>query len=330
MISFFLSSVAAMVATSGHGQNPAKPVPMPLAARATTSPMIVAPKPPIKAVPKTSPFAAALTPVHHHGTPHRLPYAPTVRVDAANRAALLEPRSSGYSNAVQVYPWSEGALYRLFAAPERVSDIALQPGEALVSVAAGDTVRWIVGDTTSGAGADKRTHILVKPSAAGLKTNLIIATDHRTYHLQLESTMATSMSAISWTYPENALLALRGNGEGTTQAVPVSTGMSIQNLRFGYTISGDNPAWRPIRAFDDGRQTFIAFPESLTVGEAPPLFIRGSKGEAELVNYRVSGTYYVVDRLFDVAELRLGTKHQLVVTISRDGAHGRRGKGRAS
>src|SRR5579872_5070828 len=75
---------------------------------------------------------------------------PTMRVDAANRAATREPTKDGYVDAVQVYPFSDGALYRLYAAPEQVSDIALQPGEALVAVSAGDTVRWVVGDTTSG------------------------------------------------------------------------------------------------------------------------------------------------------------------------------------
>ena len=55
-----------------------------------------------------------------------------------------------FLGAVQVYPWSEGAVYRLYTAPGQVSDIALQPGESLVSVAAGDTVRWIIGDTSSG------------------------------------------------------------------------------------------------------------------------------------------------------------------------------------
>ncbi len=90
---------------------------------------------------------------------------------------------------------SEGALFRLFAAPERVSDIALQPGETLTSVAAGDTVRWTVGDTTSGSGETKRTHLLVKPFAAGLSTNLVITTDRRVYHVQLTSTASTAMTA---------------------------------------------------------------------------------------------------------------------------------------
>ena len=64
---------------------------------------------------------------------------------------------------------------------------------------------------------------------------------------------------------------------------------------------------------------FIEFPPSLPQGEAPPLFVRGDKGGAELVNYRLKGRYYVVDRLFSAAELRLGEKRQLVVRIIRQG-----------
>src|SRR3546814_1362230 len=106
---------------------------------------------------------------------------PTARVDAANRAGTKEPSSSGYINAVQVYPWTEGALYRRYAAPERVSDIALQPGEQLVAVSAGDTVRWIIGDTSSGAGEGARVHVLVKPFAPGLPPHLVTPTDRRAH-----------------------------------------------------------------------------------------------------------------------------------------------------
>jgi type IV secretion system protein VirB9 len=50
----------------------------------------------------------------------------------------------------------------------------------------------------------------------------------------------------------------------------------------------------------------------------PPLFVLGTDGDAELVNYRVRGNYYVVDRLFRAAELRLGERNQTVVRISRN------------
>lgn len=245
--------------------------------------------------------------------------APTARVTDANRAAVKEPSASSFIGGVQVYPYAPGTIYRLYAAPERVSDIVLQPGETLIAVAAGDTARWTVGDTTSGSGAAKRTHILVKPYSAGLKTNLVITTDRRVYHVQLESTRGTAMAAISWTYPEDELLALAAAREAAEAAAPVAAGLQLEGLRFGYAISGDEPVWRPLRAFDDGRQTFIQFPASIEVGEAPPLFIIGADGKAELVNYRMWGRYYVVDRIFDAAELRLGEKPQQVVRISRVG-----------
>ncbi len=257
------------------------------------------------------------------------PVSPNVaRVAAANRAATQEPQAQGFVNAVQVFPFSDGTIYQVYTAPGAVTDIALQPSENLVAVAAGDTVRWVIGDTTSGAGTEKRTHILVKPFASGLTTNLVITTDRRSYHVNLTATSRTAMAALSWTYPADQLIALRRAAEQSAAAAPVAEGLSVDSLRFNYTVSGDQPAWRPLRAFDDGRQTFIEFPASIAVGEAPPFFIIGPTGEAELANYRVRGRFYVVDRIFDVAELRLGTKKQQVVRISRvaEGAAARKGK----
>lgn len=249
---------------------------------------------------------------------------PTARVEAANRAATREPSSAGYINAVQVYPWTDGALYRLYAAPEQVSDIALQRGEKLVAVSAGDTVRWVIGDTSSGAGETTRAHILVKPFAPGLKTNMVITTDRRAYHLALESTDKTAMAAISWTYPQDRLLALQRQNERAEEARPVAGNVALTNLRFRYAITGDNPPWRPVRAWDDGNKVYIEFPARLDQGEAPPLFVVGPLGQSQLVNYRVRGNHYIVDRLFGAAELRLGESPQAVVRISRtDAAQGR-------
>lgn len=277
--------------------------------------------------PPSGPTVAAMPTAHvksHIRRTHiRKPERPTVaRVAAANRAATQEPRTQGFLNAVQVFPFSDGLLYQVYTAPGSITDIALQPGEALVAVAAGDTLRWVIGDTTSGTGSDRRTHILVKPFASGLSTNLVITTDRRTYHLQLAATSRTAMAALSWTYPADQLIALRRASDQAADAAPVAGGISFDSLQFNYVVSGDHPTWRPVRAFDDGRQTFIEFPVSIAVGEAPPLFIVGPTGEAELVNYRVRGHFYVVDRLFDAAELRLGTKKQQIVRIVR-GAEGR-------
>ena len=246
--------------------------------------------------------------------------APAARVNAADRQALIEPTRDGYVNAMQVYPFTSGALYRLYAAPQKVSDIALQAGESLVAISAGDTVRWVVGDTTSGTGADKQVHILAKPFASGLRTNLVITTDRRSYHLELESTDHTYIAALSWTYPTNELIALKKQNDEAKAVTPVDTGVSLSSLDFDYTISGDSPSWRPLRAFDDGRHVFIEFPATLDRGEAPPLFVVGEGSTSDLVNYRVRNNYYIVDQLFSAAELRLGKDKQQVVRISHGGA----------
>jgi len=38
-----------------------------------------------------------------------------------------EPTGAGWIDELQLHPYAPGALYRLYAAPEWVSDIALQP-----------------------------------------------------------------------------------------------------------------------------------------------------------------------------------------------------------
>ena len=252
-----------------------------------------------------------------HRRPHRLVAPADARIRSANSAAMQEPIAQGFLNAVQVYPYADGAIFHVYTAPGRVTDIALQAGEVLGSVASGDTVRWVIGDTSSGTGDAKRTHVLVKPFTTGLTTNLVITTDRRIYYVALTSTAGSAMAALSWTYPADQLIALKQATEKADAAAPVATGLDVTQLHFGYAISGDKPDWRPLRAFDDGRQTFIEFPADIATGQAPPLFLVDGKGAAQLVNYRVKGRFYVVDRLFDTAELRLGLKHQAVVRISR-------------
>jgi len=285
---------------------------------------VLTPDPPkpveIVELPEPLPLPGQLMPIPGARTAPPEAANPLTRVDQANRAARVQPTRAGYINAVQVYPFSDGALYQLYAAPGEITDIALEPGEQLVGtgpVAAGDTVRWIIGDTVSGSGATTRVHILVKPTRPDLVTNLIINTDRRTYHLEMRSSEATYMASVSWAYPQDQLIALQQQNAAADDAAPIATGIDIDTLNFRYRIEGDDPAWRPVRAFDDGRQVFIEFPPGIGQGEMPPLWVIGAEGGAELVNYRVRGNHMIVDRLFAAAELRLGGEHQDVVRIVR-------------
>ncbi|MAM37451.1 MAG: P-type conjugative transfer protein TrbG [Erythrobacter sp.] len=250
------------------------------------------------------------------------PTDPTARVNQANAAARIQPVRDGFINSMQVYPFTQGALYQVYTAVGQITDIALQPGEQLVGsgpVAAGDTVRWIIGDTESGSGPTRQIHILVKPTRPDLMTNLVINTNLRTYHMELRSNERTYMASVSWQYPQDQLITLRRQNQQAEAAQPVASGVDIANVNFRYAIDGDRVPWRPLRAFDDGRQVFIEFPRGIGQGEMPPLFVVGAEGNtSELVNYRVRRHHMIVDRLFAAAELRLGSgDHQRRVRITR-------------
>ena len=270
--------------------------------------------PPVNAEPAIMPVPQILPPsqrVPPGAAGRSRPSAPRDRVGAANDAARIEPDRAGFINAIQLYPYADGALYQVYTRPGQVTDIALQAGEQLVGpgpVAAGDTVRWLIGDTLSGIGATARVHILVKPIRADISTNLVINTDRRTYHLELRANPSVYMASVSWTYPEDELIALRRSREAAALAAPVAENFDLGRLNFAHAISGDRPDWRPVRAFDDGTRVFVEFPEGIAHTDMPPLFVIGPDDRVELVNYRVSGRYLIVDRLFATAELRLGDR----------------------
>ena len=311
------ATLATLTGCATHGKPPPDiTLDDPIAAHALPEP----PKPiEVVEVPKPLPLPGQLKPLGN--TPEDKPVAepPDGKADVAraNDEARVPPSREGYINAIQVWPYSDGALYQLYTSPGRVTVITLQQGEELVTVSAGDTVRWIVGDTTSGAGASLRVNILVKPTRVGLKTNLVITTNRRTYLLELSSTPQAWMASVSWDYPKDRMLALQKRAQMAQAAAPVDSGLSLQQIRFRYAITGDSPPWKPLRAFDDGERVYIQFPAGIAQGELPPLFVIGQQGDGQLVNYRFRSPYYVVDRLFGAAELRLGTDKAAVVRIER-------------
>jgi len=277
------------------------------------------PLPPIAIVeiPRPIPMPEQLKPLPELSPPPPAPAAPAKSVKDANAQARMEPTPSGWINAMQVWPFSPAALYHVYTMPGMVTDITLEPGEDIFDISAPDTIRWIIGDTKSGTGQDQRRHVIVKPTRPDLHSNLAIFTSRRTYHLELQSTPETWIAAVSWDYPQDTLRALKGVNEERVAAQPIAEGLSLAHLEFRYAITGDKPSWRPLRAFDDHERVYIQFPTGIAQGEMPPLFVLGAEGDAQLVNYRVRTPYYIVDRLFGAAELRLGGKQGQTVRIER-------------
>lgn len=238
------------------------------------------------------------------GARERRQIGPQVWV-TANGAARQRPDREGFDAARYVYTYAPGALYELYANPNFISTILLEEGETLQDVAAGDTSRWLVTETTAEGASSPRTIVLVKPQASGLRTNIVLVTDRRTYLVEATSQTSEAYSAqIAWCYP----------GSATASAVA-----PVNALNFDYRVRvtrGRRPVWTPARVFDDGRRTWIEFPPETIAADLPPLFVITAEG-AELSNYRIDGRRYMIDRVFDIAELRLGVRAPIVVRIER-------------
>lgn len=270
-------------------------------------PVVDAVEPPAVAVP--SPVARSAPP----GLSGRRAIA------AANAAARASSREDGFVGGVQMFAWSPGRVFEVWTAPLRVTTLTLAPGETLVAKAAGDTVRWQIGEAVSGEGAGQRTHVLLKPLERGLETNLVLTTNRRVYLIDLKSGGVDAFNAaVAW--DADSILAVGAPvdaGAAAPVREPVVMPQGQLDARYRIESRGRRPRWTPTSVFNDGRRTFITFDADLQVDEAPVLFVIAPDGEAQMVNYRQVGGLYVVDRVFDRAELRLGDRRPQVVRIRR-------------
>ena len=234
-----------------------------------------------------------------------------------------------------VYIFGQG-MPVMVCAPLRVCAIELQAGEHLESQPQiGDSRRWEITPVLSGSGLDETPLLIVKPIEAGLETDLIVSTDRRTYVFRLISDPARFVSRLAFQYPgEDAAKwlafqarqdAAKRDAEAVAEqahekdkragVVPLAEN-ALDNLYFDYKLSGD-AAYRPQQVFDDGQHTYLIYPNDGRFRELPTLLIQVN-GKSELVNFRVDGSRYIVDRLFDKAILVVGVgKKQTRVTIAR-------------
>ena len=236
------------------------------------------------------------------------------------RKARIAPTSAptGWINAITVFDFMDGALYQIYASPGHTTDIMMQPGEQIISQAAGDTFRWKVDVTSSGSGKEERQHIIVKPTHPDIETNLIITTDKRVYYAEMHSQEnGAYMAGCSWNYPNDYFVTRYNTVEKAKEEQDRDIAVSdLSKLNFDYKLESNNAEWLPVRVFDNGKKTYIQFPHDMKYREAPVLFVLSKKGVHQIVNYRKKEDYYVVDRLFARAELREGQSDQDIVRIT--------------
>jgi type IV secretion system protein TrbG len=287
------------------------PPPAPIIVRSTQPAALDPASAQMKPLPGRAPGAS--------GPPKPKP-APLQLAADANHKAAQAPGQSDYFNAIVQYAYEPGTLYQVYAQPMRITDIALEPGEKIIGEpASGDVVRWILALGKSMQNGVEQWHVYLKPTRPDLATNLAINTDRRSYLLELHSYESTFMAAIVWHYPEDELARLQAQAAelvGREKNASPVVGIDALNFNYAIQVVRGAPAWTPVQVFDDGRRTFVRFPSAMVLREAPALFVLRDS-ETQLVNYRVKNDTYVIDRLIDSAELRVGQKDQEIVRITR-------------
>jgi type IV secretion system protein VirB9 len=269
----------------------------------------------------------------------RPPHA-VLNATAASAAAVADVWESGFNlptpgaDGRVLYTFGEG-MPVIVCAPLRVCTLELEAGEHLQSPPQiGDGRRWEVTPVSSGSGLNQTALLIIKPIEAGLDTDLVVPTDRRTYVVRLVSDATRYISTVAFRYPADdrvkwtafqaqqdaAARDAEAAQEAKCKAKPDSrTAMApnaLDHLYFDYKLDGDG-AMRPQRVLDDGQHTYIFYPNDGRFREVPTLMIY-SNGKTEMVNFRVDGNRYVVDRLFDKGVLILGVgKKQKKVTITR-------------
>ncbi len=225
-----------------------------------------------------------------------------------SQSALPSPGEDGRV----VYTYGAG-LPTVVCAPLRLCVIELESGERLIGEPhIGDSVRWLIDPATSGEGAHERALIVVKPKGPGLDTNILLTTDRRLYYLRLVSTPSEYIARTSFEYPaaETArwqahLLESEQRRKEAVRQSQLAPLRTIEDLYFDYRVLGKHHELRPVRIFDDGEKTYVQMREKILHRELPVLVVVGTQGP-EMVNYRVKGTVYVVDRIFEHGALILG------------------------
>lgn len=215
----------------------------------------------------------------------------------------------------------------------QICTIKLQPGETPTEAPTlGDLVRWSAELRAGGTSENPQVYVALKPTIEAEPTSMLLVTNKRAYHFELIPSDTDYTPFVSFVYPaeiqaENArriaelkekedaenrrLAAIRAKAAAEKAVVQARQSVSVSGnathvskLNFEYSIQGKAP-FKPARVFSDGTKTYIDLPPNYS-GEQPVFIALDNSGSEELVNYRVTGVRYVIDKVISRGRLVLG------------------------
>lgn len=208
----------------------------------------------------------------------------------------------------------------IVCAPLHLCTIQLIPGESVMDMAIGDSVRWTVKSALAG----DRPIIVVKPTQFGIKTNLTITTNQgRVYYLNLSASKSDYVPMVSFYDPDAIIF---GSNQKDNEIQTLKTQLKIQeaelsnkhqnaetrrmpgssserltsDLDFNWSCTpsnGTSKSLQPTNIFSSGGHIYVKYPNKVN----PDLttIFTGEEESSIVTNYRISDGYYIIDGNYD-------------------------------
>jgi len=243
-----------------------------------------------------------------------------------------EPVAAKPTAAEQVLAYTPGTTFALTVPVSAPLDLVLERGEQVRNIVGGhgpplppqapgqpaettQAPRWDIKEGGDGQGDTFRQHIFVIASTPGLSTGFIVTTTKRTYYLTCKSVQKAQVRVVRWQYPQDKeATPLKATAPGL---LPDPTQPMQYHVGYALASSQPPPSWQPRQLVDDGKRTYIIYPEVTLFETVPMLRLIGPNGP-QLVNARQFLNVVIVDQLVARGELRVGIgEHAETVTITR-------------
>lgn len=228
---------------------------------------------------------------------------PIAAMQKARRTSTMSPVSSAFTRGEVVYPYREGAVYRIDVPFQGTTHLRLQPGEKILGGSGLRPTDWHV-QRMDGKTPTEPSHLLLTPQAANVRGQMAVITSRGNYYLDVRSHETVGLTAVSWRHPA---------------PVVASTPPPARIVRTGYKVrvEAGAPVWTPPEAtiWDEGSHTYFVMHPEMTTTAAPIVYAKHS-GERVLVNRTLQRpNLFVVHRRAQAFEFQLGEGEAAEVVV---------------
>ena len=222
-------------------------------------------------------------------------------ISVSNSYSSQLPRYLGSEKKFRSYVYNPNELYRYFGHYTYQGFLEFDAGETINTISMGNPTLWLVETL------DNR--LFLKPVGEdNSETNMTVLTNKRVYHFELVAKEAKGLAdkdlifVVKFSYPDDKDKNLVEFAKAPASDEPDMRDLSSYNFNYQYT---GEKIIAPSKVFDDGIFTYFQFLAKNS--EVPAIYSVDSEGFESLINYRVAGTYIVVEKVAPQYSLRNGS-----------------------